>query len=277
MPEQHLVLHLPQGMLVATSLDAAAHARHGSPGSGKYFNARSIRFELALDDGGKPSFEFLDEGGWRDAKADTLAALGEVGEGKRTKTALSNNAFSCTPLEAYRHGYLAKTGGQLLELTKGVEVLRFSSHDCSEEMTPDDVRKAAGGEATVKREPRLYMVLCPVALLVMSNLTPAEYAWYATHRPGKIFRQVLFTELDRDPTRVAAESVFRKARESLAEDPSKKTKTVLIGSALNSASFSDWVGYGSGDSGGLFVADREHITLWGFPDSIPHEWDRVSD
>jgi hypothetical protein len=158
-----------------------------------------------------------------------------------------------------------------------VELLRFASHDCSEEMTPDDVRKAAGGEATVKREPRLYLVLCPVALLVMSNLTPAEYAWYSTHRPGKIFRQVLFTELDSDPTRVAAESVFRNAREALSQDPAKKTKTVFIGNALQSAPFRDWAGYGGDGRGGLFVADREHIDLWRFPDEIPHDWDRAAD
>jgi len=46
---------------------------------------------------------------------DTLNALSAMVPGKRTKTALSNNAFSCTPIDAYRHVYLGKTGGQVTE------------------------------------------------------------------------------------------------------------------------------------------------------------------
>jgi hypothetical protein len=274
MPENtvNLILTLPHGVVTATSLGIEGFSRHRSPGSGKHFSGRTILVDLDVA-GGRPNFRYLDEGGWRDAFGDSASALDAVTRvGNRTKTALSNYAFSCTPLGAYKAAYLVKTGGEALQMQPALKLLAFPGHECSAQMTTEQVAHAIRGPATEQRIPRLYMVLCPIELLVMSNLTPEEYAWYATHRPGKIFRQVLFTELRADPTHLAAASRFEVAREELREKPVKKTKTITLEDCLNGIPFSDWAGYQAEGRGGLYAADRDSVSQWAFPATIPQWW-----
>lgn len=275
MADCKLILTIPQGAITATSLGVEGLARHRSPGSGKHFHGRKVLAELGLD-AGQPDFAFLDEGGWRDAQGDTRAALAAVTGGKRTKTALSNNAFSCTPLEAYRKLYLAKTGGEVMELSDGIELHRFASQSCEEGMAPADVARAAGLPDPGRRHPRLYLVMCPVELLLFSNLTPEEYAWYATNRPGKVFRQVVFAELKADQPQLAAFSRFADARDELAASPAKKTKTVVSDDCLNMVPFESWLGYDQPNEGGLYMADRERIGVCQFPAEIPRAWERAA-
>jgi hypothetical protein len=268
----NLILTLPHGVITATSLGIEGFARHRSPGSGKHFSGRTILVDLAVS-GGSPGFRYLDEGGWRDADGDSTAALDAVTRlGNRTKTALSNYAFSCTPLAAYRAVYLVKTGGEALPMEPSRALLAFPGHECSAQMTTEQVARAIGRPISERRSPRLYLVLCPVELVVMSNLAPEEYAWYATHRPGKVFRQVLFTELRADPTHLAAASRFEVARRELGEKPVKKTKTIIMENCLNRIPFSDWAGYQPGSPGGLYAGDRDSVSLWQFPSAIPLWW-----
>ncbi|MCC6527307.1 MAG: hypothetical protein IT373_31955 [Polyangiaceae bacterium] len=274
MSERRLILSIPHGILTATTHTVEGYAWHRRPGSGKYFQGRTILVNLAVANG-KPDFRLLDEGGWRDANADTAAALAAVGEGKKTKTALSNNAFSCTPVAAYREIYLVKTGGELLALEGPQEVARFAAAKCDEEMSPTDIARAIGQPQPARREPRLYMTLAPVEMLVLSNLTPAEYTWYATHRPGKVFRQVMFAEVDFDPKYLVAEAVYDGAKEQLASDADKKTKTVMLGDCLNKVHFAAWVGYDREAEGGLYVGDAEELEVWSFPKRIPRAWERA--
>ncbi|MDD5719485.1 MAG: hypothetical protein PHQ53_07350 [Candidatus Krumholzibacteria bacterium] len=274
MSEVHLILSIPQGVITATSLGVEGLAWHRSPGSGKHFKGRKLFVELAVADG-QPDFEYLDEGGWRDTRGDTISALAAATAGKRTKTALSNNAFSCTPIEAYRRIYLVKTGGEVLEMEPGGQLHAFKSSDCREEMSPAEVASAAGCATPKERKRHIYMVMCPIQLLLVSNLTPIEYAWYATHRPGKVFRQVVFTELRAEQTHLAAQSRFTDARLELEMQPEKKTKTVVSEDCLNEVPFHVWLGYGRRSEGGLYVADQSHLGLWRFPATIPLNWDRV--
>jgi hypothetical protein len=275
MADTQLILTVPQGQITATSLGVEGLARHRSPGSGKHFQGRKVLVELAHT-GTAADFNYLDEGGWRDQTGDTAAALRAVAEGKRTKTALSNNAFSCTPLEAYRRVYLVKTGGEVLELEDGVELHRYASHECGDEMSPADIGRAAGLTTSTSRRPRLYLVICPVELLIFSNLTPEEYAWYATHRPGKVFRQVMFTELKTDQPHLAARSRFVDARAELESNPAKKTKTVVTDDCINEVPFGNWLGYDHPDQSGLYTADRERIGIWRLPAEIPRVWERAA-
>jgi hypothetical protein len=127
------------------------------------------------------------------------------------------------------------------------------------------------------RIPRLYMVISPIQLIMLSSLTPVEYAWYATHRPGKCFRQVMFTELSHEQPHVAAKSRFEDARRVLAENSTKKTKAIVIEDCINQVPFKDWVGYQHEADGGLYVGDRDHLALYPFPAVIPHSWDKVKD
>jgi len=273
MAQSRLILSLPHGILTATSLTAEGFAKHRSPGSGKYFHGRTVLVDLALQ-GGKAGFQFLDEGGWRDATADTNAALAATEEGKKTKTALSNNGFSCTPVSAYQDVYLVKTGGAALKMEAAGSIATFTNHACTDEMTPAQIAKTIGQPEPSHRKPRLYMTLAPVEMLVYSNLTPSEYAWYAMHRPGKVFRQVMFAEVRVDARHLVAEAIFHADRAELVQDANKKTKTVLLGDSFNHIQFPAWVGYDREVTGGLYVGDRTGLSLWHFPSSISRSWER---
>lgn len=274
MTMSRLILTVPQGMIIATSLSTEGYAAHRSPGSGKFFQGRAVFAELATDHG-KPAFTFCDEGGWRDATADTRGAMEAAASGKKTKTALSNNGFSVTPIAAYTHMYLVKTGGELLELEPKGPIATFAPAECHENMAPDEIATAIGVQRPIRRVPRLYMTLAPVEMLVLSNLTPAEYVWYATHRPGKMFRQVMFAEISGEPKHLMAESLFTDARAELAGNSTKKTKTLMHGDVLNKILFPSWVGYDREAEGGLYVGDRSAVSVWSFPETIPRAWERA--
>ncbi|MCK5841333.1 MAG: hypothetical protein KAH31_04145 [Candidatus Sabulitectum sp.] len=274
MNDVHLVLSIPQGITTATSLGVEGLARHHSPGSGKHFKGRKILVDLAVKDQ-KPDFTYLDDGGWRDALGDSINALAAAGAGNRTKTALSNNAFSCTPVEAYNRVFLAKTGGKVLEMENAGQLHVFKSHDCHEDMSQSEVAEAAGTPDDPHRESHLYLVMCPIQLLLVSNLTPVEYAWYATHRPGKMFRQVIFTELQTEHCRIAAQSRFTNARKEIETLPKKKTKTIVSGDCINEVPFHMWAGYKNRKEDGLYIADQEKINVWRFPSEISALWERA--
>lgn len=276
MGELNLVLTVPQGIVVATSLGFEQYAKHCSPGSSKFFRGKTVMVDLAIEND-RPAFGFSEEGGWRDAVGDTVAALAAVRSGKRTKTALSNDGFNVIPAQAYRQVYLAKTGGFLLPMAQPRPLLQFVNHACHEELTTEQIARIIGRTEILNRAPRLLMVLMPVQLLVMTNLTPEEYAWYATHRPGKVFRQVLLTELGADQPDIAAASRYDDAREELAIKPTKKTKVIAMGECFNDVPFHAWVGYRGEKQGGLYVSDRNGVSVWPFPEIIPRSWDQHNE
>lgn len=274
MADSQLVLSIPQGIVTATSLGIEGLARHYSPGSGKHFHGRKLLVELAIKNQ-KPDFKFLDHGGWRDAETDSVNALAATSSGNRTKTALSNNAFSCTPVEAYRKIFLVKTAGKVMEMDPEGQLHAFISRDCHEGMSQAEVAEAAGIPVGKDRRSHFYLVMCPIQLLIVSNLSPIEYAWYATHRPGKMFRQVIFTELKSPQSHLAAESRFINAKGEMDAHPDKKTKTIISGNCINEVPFQSWLGYKRHTEGGLFVADHQQISRWSFPEEIPVSWARA--
>jgi hypothetical protein len=274
MANVNLVLALPQGSVIATSLGLEGLAWHLSPGSGRHFHSRAIFVDLALEDG-RAGFDFLDEGDWRDAHGDTTAAIEAASRGKRTKTALSNDAVNAVPIDAWRTCCLIKTGGQVATLDPSVELTHYAGHDCHEEMSPAEVAQAIGQPEPPTRTPRIYAVLAPIELLMITNLTPAEYGWYATHRRGKVFRQLCFTELRQDQPQLAARSQFEEARSELSTNPRKKTKSITREGLLNGVPFRDWVGYEREVAGGLYVGDRNRLRLCRFPEKLPAKWERA--
>jgi len=273
MKSVNLILSLPDDMCTATSVGLDGLARHRSPGSGQVFQGRSILIDLKVE-GDKPGFTFRDEGGWRDAKADTSTALAEC-KTKKTKTAVSNSAFNIIPMDAFKSVNLVKTGGHVLTLEPGGEVARFGNHAWRLNMSPDDLAAAAGLPKQTERATRCYLVFSPVELVVLSSLTPGEYAWYATHRAGKLFRQVLFTEIAPNPRHLMAEQTFDIAHEELTKNPKKKTKTLYHGSAYDKIPFTAWMGYDKPAEGGVYCADRDHMMVWRFPTKMPKTWARA--
>ncbi len=272
MSDPNLILTVPYGLIVATGLGLQGYAKHRSPGSGKFFHGKTIMVDLALE-GDRPAFKYLDEGGWRDAGGDTIAAIAAVRAGKRTKTALSNYGFSVTPLSAFKRLFLCKTAGELLEMSAPVSIITYTNHVCHEGLTTEQVAGAIGRPYSGSRNARTFLVIEPVPFLVMTNLTAEEYGWYATHRPGKIFRQVLFAELGEEHPEVVAVSRYEEAREELEKKPSKKTKVIAVGEFLDEIPFRNWIGYRGGVRGGLFAGDRNGLSLWQFPAAIPRSWD----
>ncbi|MDD5285524.1 MAG: hypothetical protein PHD54_06670 [Desulfuromonadaceae bacterium] len=274
MNEPNLILAVPTGNVTATSLGIGGLAQRRSPGSGKHFSGRSILVDLAAD-GEKPSFDYLEEGGWRDAYGDSVAAFAGVRSGSRTKTALSNSAFNCIPIAAYRSCHLVKTGGATMQLGEAIPLQSFTNHTCDENMTTEQVAQAIGQPSSGMRVPRLYMVISPIQFIMLSNLTPEEYAWYTTHRPGKILRQVMFTEIRDEQSHIAAQSRFTNARDELRENAMKKTKTIVFEDCLSRIPFQDWIGYRHEAQGGLYVGNRNCLKLFPFPTEIPHSWDKL--
>lgn len=274
MNEPQLILTLPNGNITATNLGVEGLAQRRSPGSGKHFRGRSILVNLATD-GVKPSFTFLDEGGWRDPYADSVQALAGVKAGSRTKTAISNGAFGCVPLSAYQGCHLVKTGGEVLLLNEAQKLAQYSDHTCHERMSSEEIAQVIQQPFLGTRTPRLYMVISPIQFIMFSNLTPAEYAWYATHRPGKMFRQVMFTEINHEQPQMAAQSRFNDARQELLEKVTKKTKTIVFEDCLNQIPFHEWIGYRQEAKGGLYLGDKNKLMLYSFPTTIPRAWEKV--
>jgi len=273
MNDAQLILTIPHGNVTATNLGVDGLAKRRSPGSGKHFRGRSILIELACD-GEQPGFSYLNEGGWRDAQGDSVAALAGVKAGSRTKTALSSAAFCAVPISAYQSCSLVKTGGEVLPLAAPEQLISYTNHGCNERMTAEQVAQTIGRPTPATRTPRLYMVIAPIQFLMLSNLTPEEYGWYATHRPGKIFRQVMFTELGHEEQHVAAQSRYNEAKQELTEKVTKKTKSIAFEDCMNQIPFEHWVGYHQKAAGGLYVGDRNGLSLYPFP-TIPHTWDKV--
>jgi hypothetical protein len=275
MSDVNLVLSLPTGVITATSLGVTGLAWHHSPGTSGKFHGHSVLADLALENS-DPAFTYLDEGGWRDAMADTRMALAAARSGKRTKTAVSNTAFNCTPLSAYHRVYLAKSSGSLMELQPCEQIARFQGRASAENLSPNQIAEVAKLPAVEKRQPHYYLVISPVEMLVLSNLTPAEYVWYATHRTGKVLRQVLFTELSQHMRDLAATNVFETALQELTETPMKKTKTIMLGQCFARIPYSGWKGYRHEAPGGLYGGNCDGAVLWRFPKEIPHTFERAT-
>ncbi len=170
---------------------------------------------------------------------------------------------------------MVKTGGQVLTLDPLAQVMALPAGDCPENLPPQEIARRIGQPEPATRKPRMYMVLSPLELLVISNLSPVEYAWYATRRPGKVFRQCCFVELDLQHAPWVAETRFQNSIREITEKPSKKTKTLALLNLLNQTPFHQWIGDDRKQEGGLYLADRDSLLLARFPEVIPFPWERA--
>ena len=86
---------------------------------------------------------------------------------------------------------------------------------------------------------------------------------------------MLFSELEPTGRGLVADAVYEEAQAQLAATPSKKTKTVYAGNALNRLPYQSWAGYQSGQAGGVYVGDRNKIAFWRLPAARPTAWERA--
>ena len=218
----YLILH-PNEALVASQLSPEAFGSHYAVGSPRHFTGKVIFAEVDINY--RHEFLRIDE-----YLAQTES--GRPGAPKRTKFVKSYRVLEHIDLSALRQLYLVTTDGAVLGL------------DPSEE--PVD----AGREGRV----RVYQEICPLRLVVASSLAPRPFGAYITQGTwSKGAPKIFFTQWDID-----AEAVVKRndvlscsmgplpnvnptnlptALKELAEDHTKKTKTVSLNGNLDLMSY----------------------------------------
>ncbi|HET7740377.1 MAG TPA: hypothetical protein VFL67_07015 [Mycobacterium sp.] len=216
----YLILY-PNEALVASQLSPEAFAKHYSIGSPRHFTGKVIFAEL--DPAYRNDYLRVDE---------YLAQTEKPAGPKRTKFVKSYRVLEHVEFSALQKLYLVTTDGAVLGL------------DASP--VPD----TSGEESRV----RVYQELCPIRLLVASNLDPATFGRYITEESwSKGAPKIFFCQYDIDVEGVVARnevygfnmgplpnvnpSNLPLALKELHEDPDKKTKTISLNPNLDSMSY----------------------------------------
>lgn len=221
---KHLYLILyPNEALVASQLSPEAFAKHYSVGSPRHFMGKVIFAEVDVN--------------YRDAddylRLDEYLRRTEKPEGpKRTKFVKSYRVLEHIDFSALRCLYLVTTDGAVLGLDKSEEPV---SHD--------------GGQRV-----RVYQELCPLQLLVASNLDPHQFGCYITEQSwSKGAPKIFFCQYDIDVEAVVESNQMvgfnmgplpnvnptnlPTALKELQQIPEKRTKTISLNPNLDAMSY----------------------------------------
>jgi len=219
---RHLYLILyPNEALVASQLTPEAFGKHYSIGSPRHFMGKVIFAELDID--------FRDDYFRLD---DYLFQTETVGRPKRTKFVKSYRVLEHIDFSALRKLYLVTTDGAVLGLDQSQE-------------PAGDVQKG---------RVKVYQEICPLRLLVASNLDPRGFGHYITEETwSKGAPKIFFTQYDIDVEEVVTRNEVRAynmgplpnvnptnlptALKELTADPTKKTKTVSLNPNLDAISY----------------------------------------
>ncbi|HTY63087.1 MAG TPA: hypothetical protein VMG30_12635 [Acidobacteriota bacterium] len=220
--KKHLYLILfPNEALVASQLTPEEFGKHYSIGSSRHFTGKVLFVEIDIN----YRHEYL-----RIDEYLKQTESGIPGRPKRTKFVKSYRVLEHIDLSALRSLYLVTTDGAVLGINK-------------------DVLPANSGVRT-----RLYQEICPLRLLVASNLDPQQFGHYITEETwSKGAPKIFFTEYDIDVEATVADNEVHAfhmgplpnvnptnlptAFKELKEDPSKKTKTVNLNPNLDFVSY----------------------------------------
>ncbi len=220
--DKHLYLILyPNEALVASQLSPEDFAKHYSVGSPRHFQGKVIFAELdpAFRDAG--NYLRIDEYlGYTES--------GVPGSPKRTKFVKSYRVLEHIDFEALLRLYLVTTDGAVLGLDKGQEPSNYGT-----------------------RRVRVYQELCPLQLLVASNLDPHEFGCYITEESwAKGAPKIFFTQYDVDIDEVLSGGFgmagplpnvnltnLVMALRELAQKPDKKTKTISLNPNVDAMSY----------------------------------------
>ena len=222
--QKHLYLILfPNEALVASQLTPEEFGSHYSIGSSRHFTGKVIFAEVNIDF--RHEFLRID-----DYLKETESGI--PGRPKRTKFVKSYRVLEHVDLSALEELYLVTTDGAVLGLEKHEQ--------------PTDY----GDQSRI----RLYQEICPLRLLVASNLGPQQFGHYITGETwSKGAPKIFFTKYDIDVAAMVANNEVRgfnmgplpnvnptnlpTAFKELQEDPSKKTKTVSLNPNLDFVSY----------------------------------------
>jgi hypothetical protein len=226
MPEfqKHLYLILyPNEALIASQLSPEAFGEHYATGSPRHFRGRVIFAEVdtAFRNEYLPIDEYLRQ-----------TESGRPGAPKRTKFISSYRVLEHIDFSALQKLYLVTTDGSVLGIDQGAEPA------------------PSGRSGRV----RVYQEICPLRLLVASNLEPHEFGTHVTKAGwAKGAPKIFFTQYDID-----VESEVRRtevqfsmagplpnvnpanlpgALRELQADPNKKTKTVSLNPNFDMVSY----------------------------------------
>ncbi len=222
--QKHLYLILfPNEALVASQLTPEEFGMHYSIGSPRHFTGKVIFVEVDIN----YRHEYL---GIDDYLKQTES--GVPGRPKRTKFVKSYRVLEHVDFSALQKLYLVTTDGGVLGLDRAEQ--------------PADY----GDQSRV----RLYQEVCPLRLLVASNLDPRQFGRYITEETwSKGAPKIFFTKYDVDVEATVASNEVRAfnmgplpnvnptnlptALRELREDPTKKTKTVNLNPNLDFVSY----------------------------------------
>lgn len=220
---KHLYLILyPNEALVASQLTPEEFGMHYSVGSPRHFTGKVIFVEVDIEF--RHPYLRIDE-------YLNITESAFPGRPKRTKFVKSYRVLEHVEFSALRRLYLVTTEGGVLGLEKGEQ-------------------SADGKEKGVQ----LYQEICPLRLLVASNLGPRGFGQFITQETwSRGAPKIFFTKYDIDVAAVVESNEVHAyhtgplpnvnptnlptALKELKEDPSKKTKTVSLNPNIDYMSY----------------------------------------
>jgi hypothetical protein len=230
--KKHLYLILyPNESLVASELDPEAFGRHYSIGSPKHYVGKVIFAEVDINF--RDDYFNIDE-----MLKQTTSGKPDVP--KKTKFIASYRVLEHMDLKSILKLYLVTVDGQVL----GIE--------------PEFNYEIPHREDRI----RIFMEICPINLLVASNLTPPSFVYHVVKEvKGKSAPKLFFTQLDIDANALLEAELFvsplpnvnpshlKACLKELKEKPDKRTKTISLYSNFDSISYAKirhgyWIGDG---------------------------------
>ena len=256
--QKHLYMILfPNEALVASQLTPDEFGKHYSIGSSRHFSGKVIFAEVDINF--RHEYFRIDD-------YLKITESGIPGRPKRTKFVKSYRVLEHIDFQALQKLYLVTTDGAVLGLERSEQPADYSHPSRA----------------------RLYQEICPLRLLVASNLDPRQFGHYITEETwSKGAPKIFFTTYDLDIEAIVASNDVRAfnmgplpnvnptnlptALKELHEDPSKKTKTVSLNPNLDFMSYKA-IKHGFWFSGGactvyyrmpsLEELQREHNAWW---------------
>ncbi len=244
--QKHLyVILYPNEALVASQLSPSEFGRHYAVGSRKHFSGKVVFAELDINY--RNDYFMIDEYLKR-------TDSGIEGIPKKTKFVKSYRVLEHIDLEALLNLYLVTVDGFVLELPKSRDFAHFHQ----------------------AKRIRIYQEVCPLKVLVASNLDPIRFGNYITSETeSKGSPKIFFTQYNIDIEDVLKHREARPLPTSplpnvnptnlnvalmeLAGDQTKRTKTISLNEIFEQISYSKI-------KHGFWLAEKENLVYYPLPD-----------